>query len=62
MIDSQKKDDSAEFGYNDHLLFNKRDNRFIKNIQEMLLDLANFTMQEQLEDNLINGRFFLLMV
>ena len=38
----------------DHFISNKREwnNRFIKNNQEILLDLAYFALQEQPEDNL----------
>ena len=41
-------------GY-DHLISNKREwnNFFIKNNQEMLLDHADFALQEQAEDNLM---------
>ena len=41
-------------GYN-HLISNKREwpNCFIKNNQEVLLDLADFALQEQSEDNLM---------
>ena len=41
-------------GYN-HFISNKREwnNCFIKNYQEILLDLANFALQEQTEDNLM---------
>ena len=41
-------------GYN-HLISNKREwnNCFIKNNQEILLDLNDFALQEQLEDNLM---------
>ena len=44
----------ARVGYN-HLISNKREwnNCFIKNNQEMLLDHADFTWQEQAEDNLM---------
>ena len=46
MIDSQR-------GYN-HLIFNKREwNNFFFNNQEILLDLADFALQEQPEDNLM---------
>ena len=44
----------------DHLIFNKRERwnyRFIKNCQEILLDLADFALQEQPEDN-FNGRSY----
>ena len=49
MIDSHRR-----VGYN-HLISNLRkcDNGFIKNSQEILLDLADFALQEQREDNLI---------
>ena len=49
MIDSQRG-----AGYN-HLIFNKREwnNCFIKINQEMLLNHADFALQEQAEDNLI---------
>ena len=49
MIDSQRG-----VGYN-HLISNKREwnNCFIKNNHEMLLDLADFALQEQAEDNLM---------
>ena len=49
MIDSQRG-----AGYN-HLISNKRkwNNCFIKNNQEMLLDHADFALQEQAEDNLM---------
>ena len=48
MIDSQR------VGYN-HLISNKREwnNCFIKNNHEIWLDLADLTLQEQLEDNLM---------
>ena len=38
-----------------HLISNKREwnNFFIKNNQEMLLDHADFALQEQAEDNLM---------
>ena len=41
-----------QFGYN-HLISNKHkwNNCFIKNNQETLLDLADFALQEQPEDN-----------
>ena len=41
-------------GYN-HLICNKREcnNCFIKNNQEMLLDLADFALQEQAKGNLM---------
>ena len=41
-------------GYN-HLISNKREwnNCFIRNHQEILLDLADFILQEQPEDNLM---------
>ena len=47
MIDSQRG-----AGYN-NLISNKREwnNCFIKNNQEMLLDHADFALQEQAEDN-----------
>ena len=43
-----------QVGYN-HLVSNKREwnNCFIKNNQEMLLDHADFALQEQAEDNLM---------
>ena len=49
MIDSQRG-----AGYN-HLISNKREwnNCFIKNNREILLYLADFALQEQLEDNLM---------
>ena len=49
MIDSQRR-----VGYN-HLISNKREwnNCFIKSNQEILLDLADFALQEQPEDNLM---------
>ena len=42
-------------GHINHLISNKREwnNRFIKNNQEILLDLADFALQEQPEDNLM---------
>ena len=46
----------ARVGYDyNHLISNKREwnNCFIKNNQEMLLDLADFALQEQAEDNLM---------
>ena len=48
MIDSQRVGCS-------HLISNKREwnNCFIKNNQEILLDFADFALQEQLEDNLM---------
>ena len=47
MIDIQR-------GYN-HFISNKREwnNYFIKNNQEILLDPADFTLQEQPEDNIM---------
>ena len=38
-----------------HLISNKREwnNCFIKNNQEILLDFADFALEEQLEDNLM---------
>ena len=52
MIDS-KRGAWRRVGYN-HLISNKREwnNCFIKNNQELLLDLADFSMKEQPEDNL----------
>ena len=46
MIDSQQ---GVGLKYN-HLISNKRD-CFIKNNQEMLLDHADFSLQEQAENN-----------
>ena len=45
-------------GYN-HLISNKREwnNFFIKSNQEILLDLADFALQEQTEDNLMVAIF-----
>ena len=53
MIDSQRGA-LRRVGYN-HLISNKHEwsNRFIKNNQEMLLDHADFALQEQAEDNLM---------
>ena len=53
MIDSQRGA-LCRVGYN-HLISNKREwnNCFVKNNQEILLDLADFALQEQTEDNLI---------
>ena len=53
MIDSQRGA-TRLVGYN-HLISNKREwnNCFIKNNQEMLLDRADFALQEQAEDNLM---------
>ena len=53
MIDSQRGA-LRRSGY-DHLISNKRkwNNCFIKNNQEMLLDHADFALQEQAEDNLM---------
>ena len=53
MIDSQRGT-WRRVGYN-HLISNKREwnNCFIKNNQEILLDHANFALQEQAEDNLM---------
>ena len=53
LIDSQGRS-WRRVGYN-HLISNKREwNKcFIKNNQEILLDLADFTLQEQTEDNLM---------
>ena len=53
MIDSQRGA-LRRVGYN-HLISNKREwnNCFIKNNQEMLLDHADFALQEQAEDNLM---------
>ena len=46
-----------------HVISNKREwnNCFIKNNQEILLDLTDFAVQEQPEDN-FNGRHFSAMV
>ena len=46
--------DIDRVGYN-HLISNKRkwNNIFIKNDQEILLDLADFALKEQPEDNLM---------
>ena len=51
MIDSQRRA-KRRVGYN-HLMSNKCEwnDYFIKNNQEILLDFANFALQEQLEDN-----------
>ena len=53
MIDSQRGA-LRRVGYN-HLISNKREwnNCFIKNNQEMLLDHANFALQDPAEDNLM---------
>ena len=53
MIDNQR-DMSRPVGYN-HLISNKRErnNCFIKNNQEILLDLADLTLQEQPPDTLM---------
>ena len=53
MIDSQRGA-LRQVGYN-HLISNKREwnSCFIKNNQEMLLDHADFALQEQPEDNLM---------
>ena len=53
MIDSQRGA-CRRVGYN-HLISNKREwnNCFIKNNQEILLDLDDFALQEQQEDNLM---------
>ena len=54
MIDSQLGT-TCLIGY-DHLISNKREwnnNCFIKNNQEILLDLAGFTSRDQPEDNLM---------
>ena len=53
MIDSQRAA-YCRVGYY-HLVSNKREwnNCFIKNNQEMLLDHADFALQEQAEDNLM---------
>ena len=53
MIDSQRGA-KRRVGYN-HLISNKRkwNNCFIKNSREILLDLADFALQEQTEDNLM---------
>ena len=53
MIDSQRGA-KRRVGYN-HLISNKRkwNNCFIKNNQEILLDLTDFAVQEQPEDNLM---------
>ena len=47
--------DSQQGGGYNNLISNKREwnNCFIKNNQEILLDFADFAMQEQLEDNLL---------
>ena len=54
MINSQRGA-KRRVGYN-HLISNKpeQNNCFIKNNQEIMLDLADFALQEQPEDNLIN--------
>ena len=46
--------DSQRGAYN-HLISNKREwnNFFIENNQEILLDLADFALQEHQEDNLM---------
>ena len=61
MIDSQRGA-KRRVGYN-HLISNKRkwNNCFIKNSREILLDLADFALQEQTEDN-FNGRHFSAIV
>ena len=53
MIDSQRGA-LRRVGYN-HLISNKREwnNCFIKNNKEILLNLADFALQEQLEVNLM---------
>ena len=53
MIDNQR-DAHRRVGYN-HLISNKHEwnNCFIKTYQEILLDLADFALQEQPEDNLM---------
>ena len=53
MIDSQRGA-WRRIGYN-HLISNKHEwnNCFIKNNQELLLDHADFALQEQAEDNLM---------
>ena len=53
MIDSQRGA-QRRVGYN-HLISNKREwnNYFIKNNQEILLNLDDFALQEQQEDNLM---------
>ena len=53
MIDSQR-DAKRRVGYN-HLISNKREwnSCFIKNNQEILLDLADFAWQDKPEDNLM---------
>ena len=53
MIDSQRGA-TRRVGYN-HLISNKRkwNNCFIKNNQEILLDLADFAVQEEPADNLM---------
>ena len=53
MIDS-RRGAQRRVGYN-HLISNKREwnNCFIKNNQEMLLDHADFALQEQAADNLM---------
>ena len=55
MIDSQRGT-WRRVGYN-NLISNKREwnNCFIKDDQEILLDLANSALQEQPEDNLMVG-------
>ena len=52
MIESQRG--TRRVGYN-HLIAKKRkcNNCFIKNNQEILLDVADFVLQEQPEDNLM---------
>ena len=53
MIDSQRGA-YRRVGYN-HLISNKREwnNCFIKNNQEIFLDLVDFALQERAEDNLM---------
>ena len=53
MIDSQRGG-KRQVSYN-HLISNKREwnNCFIKNNQEIMLDLVDFALQEQPEENLI---------
>ena len=53
MIDSQRGA-YRRVGYN-HLISNKRkwNNCFIKNNQEMLLDLTDIAVREEPEDNLV---------
>ena len=53
MVDSERGA-YRRVGYN-HLICNKRErnNCFIKNNKKILLDFADFALQEQLEDNLM---------